>query len=194
MKLEGTDIDDCLKIYTNYVKVDDGDGDFHFDLYFNIQNLFNSPFEYISSITNQANVLILKDSYLYLSGDKFKRVYDSDGKWHNEIDNDKVESIKNGGVLSIYGQVKSYSGETLVSATTIKLFSYKVYNISDDKPKFMIQKTYDITLDESGNRADLNKVVIDFKDILWTMDEKKMRTDPKKELICLSEYEDKVVC
>ena len=52
LQLEDGEIDDYLKIYTNYVRVDDGEGDFHYDLYFNIQNLFNSPFEYISSVTN----------------------------------------------------------------------------------------------------------------------------------------------
>ena len=81
LQLEDGEIDDLLKIYTNYVRIDDRYGDFHYDLYFNVQNLFNSPFEYISSITKQPNVLIIPDSYLYLSGDKF-----ADKGDHNEID------------------------------------------------------------------------------------------------------------
>ena len=52
LQLEDGEIDDYLKIYTNYVRVDDGYGDWHYDLYFNVQNLFNSPFEYISSVTH----------------------------------------------------------------------------------------------------------------------------------------------
>ena len=36
LELEDGEIDDYLKIYTNYVRVDDGYGDFHYDLYFNI--------------------------------------------------------------------------------------------------------------------------------------------------------------
>ena len=84
--------------------MDDGFGDFHYDLYFNIQNLFGSPFEYISTVTGQPNVLILPDSYLYLSGDKYKKGYDEDGNYtHNEIDDRKVSKIKDGGVLTIYG-------------------------------------------------------------------------------------------
>lgn len=139
LQLEDGEIDDYLKIYTNYVRVDDGCGDWHYDLYFNIQNLFNSPFEYISSVTGQPNVLIIPDSYLYLTGDKFKRVGS-----HNEIDEKKVEKIKKGGKLSIYGQVKTYSNDMLSDVRTIKLFEYDVYNISDDKPKFLINKVYDI--------------------------------------------------
>ena len=161
LQLENHEIDDYLKIYTNYVKVDDGNGDFHFDLYFNVQNLFNSPFEYISSVTNQPNVLILKDSYLYLPGDKY-----TDGK----IDQDKVDAIKNGGVLTIYGQVKTYSNDKLSDVKTIKLFSYNVYNISDDKPKFMIDKTFDITKSSLGDEFE-NKVDIEFGNVLWTLNE-----------------------
>ena len=145
-------MDEYLNIYANYVKVDDGHGDFHYDLYFNLQNLFNSPFEYISSVTNQPNVLVIPDSYLYLSGDKYKKVFSSsqDEEWiGNEIDEDKLAKIKQGGELSIYGQVKTYSNDRLSDIKTIKMFSYKVYNISDDKPKFFIQKTFDIAKSQS---------------------------------------------
>ncbi len=171
LQFEDGEVDDFLKIYTNYVKIDDGHGDFHFDLYFNVQNLFNSPFEYISTVTKQPNVLIIPDSYLYLPGDKYKEVYDEElGESHNEIDEDKMDAIKEGGELSIYGQVKVYSNDTLSDVRTIKLFSYKVYNVSDDKPKFLIEKTYDVTkatLHEKVNK----KVDIEFSDVLWQIDE-----------------------
>ena len=36
LQVEDGEIDDYLKIYTNYVRVDDGHGDWHYDLYFNI--------------------------------------------------------------------------------------------------------------------------------------------------------------
>jgi len=135
LQLEDGEIDDYLKIYTNYVRREDGHGDWHYDLYFNIQNLFKSPFEYISSVTKQANVLVIPDSYLYLTGDKFR---ESEDKTHNEIDDKKMKVIKEGGELSIYGQVKSYSNDMLSDVKTIKLFTYKIHNISDDKPKFLI--------------------------------------------------------
>lgn len=173
LQLEDGEIDEYLKIYTNYVRVDDGHGDWHYDLYFNVQNLFNSPFEYISSITRQPNVLIIPDSYLYLTGDKFKESAD---KTHNEIDEDKVKRIQEGGELSIYGQVKTYSDDKLSDARTIKLFSYRVYNISDDKPKFLIDKTFDIT--KTPLRTTFSNVVkIGFSDVLWTIDENKFKWD-----------------
>lgn len=167
LQLEDGEVDDYLKIYTNYVKVDDGHGDFHFDLYFNIQNLFNSPFEYVSSVTGQPNVLILPDSFLYLDGSKFKQ--SSDGT-RNEIDEKKIERIRNGGELSIYGQVKTYSDDKLSDVRTIKLFTYKVYNISDDKPKFLIDKTYDITKSRIQDGS-TNTVRMEFSDVLWKIDE-----------------------
>ena len=175
LQFEDGEIDEYLKIYTNYVRVDDGHGDWHYDLYFNLQNLFNSPFEYISSVTKQPNVLIIPDSYLYLTGDKFKEAAD---KTHNEIDEDKVKSIQEGGELSIYGQVKTYSDDKLSDARTIKLFSYRVYNVSDDKPKFLIEKTYDITKTPLRTSAS-NLVKIGFSDVLWTIDENKFKWDRK---------------
>ena len=178
LNLEDGEIDSLLKVYANYVRIDDGNGDFHYDLYFNIQNLLNSPFEYISSVTNQPNVLILKDSYLYLSGDKYKRVYDKISKTtHNEIDKNKLDAIKNGGILSIYGQVKTYcSDDSLLDVKTIKLFQYRVYNISDDKPKFLIKKIYDITK-TAFSESDEVGIDIEFSDVMWQIEENQFNVE-----------------
>ena len=181
LQLEEGEIDDYLKIYTNFVRVDDGHGDWHYDLYFNIQNLFNSPFEYISTVTNQPNVLILPDSYLYLTGDKFVDKGD-----HNEIDEDKFKRIKEGGTLSIYGQVKTYSDNRLSDARTIKLFSYAIHNISDDKPKFLIEKTYDITK-STIQMTVKDKVKIEFSDVMWTIPEDKFVKDETQNFMELNE-------
>lgn len=159
LQLEEGEIDDYLKIYTNYVKINDGNGDFHYDLYFNIQNMFNSPFEYISSVTKQPNVLILRDSFLYLPGDKYT---------NGMIDEEKVNEIKKGGILTIYGQVKIYQDDKLADVNTMKLFQYMIYNISDDKPKFMISKIYDITKSQLVNSM-INKVKLEFSDVLHTI-------------------------
>ena len=161
--LENGEVDDCLKIYANYVRVQDPNGQFHYDLYFNVQNLLNSPFEYISSVTKQANVLILPDSYLFLSGDK----YGEDGL----IDEEKMDAIKKGGILSLYGQIKTYSNGVLSDAKTIKLFSYKVYNVSDDKPKFLIIKTYDVAKATMQESMKSKKIKLEFSDVLWSIDE-----------------------
>lgn len=171
LQLEDGEIDDYLKIYANYVRVPDKNGDWHYDLYFNVQNLFNSPFEYISAVTGQANVLILPDSYLCLSGDKWKEVYDENGRFLcNEIDDDKMRRIRQGGTLSIYGQAKTYSNDQLSDVKTIRLFTYQIYNISDDKPKFLINKTYDITQSSLANSAE-DAVKIEFSDVMWTIEE-----------------------
>ena len=190
--LDDGEVDDYLKIYTNYVKVDDGHGDFHYDLYFNIQNLFNSPFEYISSVTGQPNVLILEDSYLYLTGDKFHQVWDENtNTYHNEIDKDKVDAIKKGGELTIYGQIKTYSDDSLSDVRTIKLFTYRVYNVSDDKPKFLIEKIYDITKSSLQNNVK-NKIKIDFSDVMWTVDENKFKyKDASGNIVDTTKFSDK---
>jgi hypothetical protein len=175
LELEDGEIDDYLKIYANYSRVEDGNGNFHYDLFFNIQNLFNSPFEYISTVTHQPNVLILPDSYLYLTGDKYN---EDDGT----IDEEKMKVIRKGGELSIYGQAKTYSDDKLSDVKTIKLFTYKVYNISDDKPKFLIEKTYDITKSQLNNDVS-SKVKIEFSDVLWTLKESQFDPNNKfKEL------------
>lgn len=177
LQLEDGEVDDFLKIYTNYVRVEDGFGDWHYDLYFNVQNLFNSPFEYISTITGQPNVLILPDSYLRLSGDKWKKTYDDKGKWTgNEIDDGKVKSIKEGGTLTIYGQAKTYSDDVLSDVRTIRLFSYQIWNISDDKPKFLIKKTFDITKSSLTTSSEV-KASIEFSDVLWTIEESQFKKD-----------------
>lgn len=121
-------------------------------------------------MTNQPNVLIIPDSYLYLTGDKYKKVYDGDTWTHNVIDETKVSEIKRGGELSIYGQVKVYSDDKLSDVRTIKLFGYNVYNVSDDKPKFLIEKTYDVT-NATLQRKLRQNVKIEFSDVLWQIDE-----------------------
>jgi hypothetical protein len=121
-------------------------------------------------VTNQPNVLIIPDSYLYLTGDKYKKVYDGDTWTHNVVDQDKVSEIKRGGELSIYGQVKVYSDDKLSDVRTIKLFGYNVYNVSDDKPKFLIEKTYDVTNATLQQKLGQN-VKIEFSDVLWQIDE-----------------------
>lgn len=81
-----------------------------------------------------------------------------------------MEEIKKGGTLAIYGQVKTYSNDKLGDVRTIKLFEYRVYNISDDKPKFLIDKVYDIkesTLSENASEH----IKIEFSDVMWTIDE-----------------------
>ena len=72
--------------------------------------------------------------------------------------------------MSIYGQAKTYSNDQLSDVKTIRLFTYQIYNISDDKPKFLINKTYDITQSSLVNNAE-DVVKIEFSDVMWTIEE-----------------------
>lgn len=72
--------------------------------------------------------------------------------------------------MSIYGQAKTYSNDQLSDVKTIRLFTYQIYNISDDKPKFLIDKTYDITQSSLANSAE-DAVKIEFSDVMWTIEE-----------------------
>jgi len=66
--------------------------------------------------------------------------------------------------------VKTYSDDRLSDVRTIKLFSYRVYNVSDDKPKFLIDKTYDITKSTLATEIK-DKFTLEFTDVMWTLDE-----------------------
>ena len=93
------------------------------------------------------------------------------GIWvRNEVDDAKMQKIREGGELSLYGQVKAYSNGRLSDVKTIKMFTYRVYNVSDDKPKFLIEKVLDITKTPVNDNAE-RKVDIKFSDVLWTLDE-----------------------
>ena len=46
------------------------------------------------------------------------------------------------GILDIVVQYKSLINNKLQGLKTALLASYKIYNVSDDKPKFLIQKIY----------------------------------------------------
>lgn len=160
LQLEDGEIDDLLKVYVCYHRVEDPDGQFHFDLYFNPQNLLNSPFEYISTITNQPNVLIVPDSHLRLSGDRFTD--------QGMVDEDKVRQLTEGGTLSLYAQAKTYSAGVLRDVKLIRLFQYRVWNVSDDRPRFLIRRVYSLASD-SNVESIVNQVNLEFQDVLCTV-------------------------
>jgi hypothetical protein len=62
----------------------------------------------------------------------------------------------------------------LSDVRTIKLVSYAIHNISDDKPKFLIRKTYDVTKSVLNNVIK-DKVSIEFSEVMWTIDEDNYR-------------------
>ena len=109
-----------------------------------------------------------------------------------------MNSIRNGGTLTIYGQVKTYSNDVLNDVTTIKLFQYQVYNVSDDKPKFLIKKMFDI----ANERIDVNNqdtLTVKLSDVLWTIPEerfvgnKQQVDEMQNSIVCRSKF-DTIIC
>lgn len=58
----------------------------------------------------------------------------------------------------------------LSDVRTVKLFTYRIYNVSDDKPKFLIEKVFDITKTALKTNVE-NTIRIEFKNVMWTVDE-----------------------
>ena len=145
----GSDFDQIYKIYATYVKVDcpDDARGYHFDLFFNLQNIFKPPFEYISSFTGQPMPLIPKNSYLYLSG--------------------KDEDILagEGGKLTLYAQMKWMVNDITRAVKLIPLVTYDIYNISDDKPKFLLKRA----ANSDEIKPDPPLVSLEFEDIHLTL-------------------------
>ena len=68
--------------------------------------------------------------------------------------------------------MKTYSNDVLGDVKTIKLFQYQVYNVSDDKPKFLIKKIFDITK-EGVDVNHHDKLTVKLSDVLWTIPEER---------------------
>lgn len=105
------DINKFFNIYVSYEKYSDGT----IVLYFNYNNFINSPFIKLYKDTNKVSIDIIKGTYL-----KLKPGED--------------------GLLDIVLQFKKYNKMTsdIEAFSTVKVCSYRIYNLSDDKPKFLI--------------------------------------------------------
>lgn len=104
------DLDKYMNIYVNYKLNPDN----KITLYFNYINYLNTPF--IQKSQNGFKQHIINNTYL------------------------KLDSGENG-ILNIILQLKYYTSKFKVNGyTNIVAASYQIYNISDDKPKFLIYK------------------------------------------------------
>ena len=108
-----SDVKDFLKLYVNFAKDEDG----QIILFFNYNNLFLSPYLY------QRNN---GKFYVEFKPETFKKIAP------NESTN-----------LDIVIQIKYFNqiGE-VCGVKDIPVLSYKIYNVSDDKPKFIIKNTW----------------------------------------------------
>lgn len=108
-----SDVKDFLKLYVNFAKDEDG----QIILFFNYNNLFLSPYLY------QRNN---GKFYVEFKPETFKKIAP------NESTN-----------LDIVIQIKYFNqiGE-VCGVKDMPVLSYKIYNVSDDKPKFIIKNTW----------------------------------------------------
>ena len=114
LNLSADQINDISKFANIYVNYTYNNGDI--TLYFNYYNYLNSP--YLSYINGKFSIDIIPGTYL------------------------KLKPGENG-LLNIVYQVKFYDAFGNIHACqNITVATYKIYNISDDKPKYVIYKYY----------------------------------------------------
>lgn len=101
-------------MYANYKKNSDNNT---IDLYFNYFNWLDSP--YIKLVGTKQYVDTIDSTYL------------------------KLKSGEDG-ILDIIVQVKYFSDKKLCGYRNLKVLSYHIWNISDDKPKFVVKKAFEI--------------------------------------------------
>lgn len=129
VKIDHTTVDlsQFLKLYANYKKNSDNNT---IDLYFNYFNWLDSP--YIKLVGTKQYVDTIDSTYL------------------------KLKSGEDG-ILDIIVQVKYFSDKKLCGYRNLKVLSYHIWNISDDKPKFVVKKAFEIQKD--SQLADAEKTV-----------------------------------
>lgn len=120
MNSSTVDLARMLKLYVNYKRNQDNGT---LDLYFNYFNWFDSP--YVKIVENKTYIDTIPGTYLKLAAGE-------------------------DGTLDIIIQVKYYNGTQLYGYKNIKVLGYHIWNLSDDKPKFLIQKTYELSKDSQG--------------------------------------------
>jgi hypothetical protein len=133
-------IEGLTNLNVNYKREDDFSG---ITLYFNYNNYINSPF---IKIDDDYNVLV------------------------DTIDNTYLK-LKSGesGYLDIVIQVKYSEQNQLIGYTNLNLIRYQIFNISDDKPKFVVKMVNKITRDEYKQDDSLTRTCdVGVGDILLT--------------------------
>ena len=122
--LDREQIEQLSRIYVNYRKYDDGGP--KIELYFNYMNYLDSP--YLRIVDNKTYIDTIDNTYLRLKQDE-------------------------NGTLDIVIQFRYYKGGNLYGYRNVKLASYQIYNISDDKPKFLMKKIMQLDRDGGSNAA-----------------------------------------
>lgn len=129
------DLSKVLKLYAGYKKNSE---DNSIKLYFNYFNWFDSP--YVKIENNKMYVDTIEGTYLKLNSGE-------------------------DGLLDIIMQLRYYNGGQLYGYRNLKIASYHIWNISDDKPKFIIKKVFEIENNSSGTVFIEPNIMFDTKDV-----------------------------
>lgn len=123
-----SDVNKLLRMYVNYKKdPDNGNG---LVLYFNYFNYLNTPFIRMEDFKIYSE--IIEGTYLKLAPGE-------------------------SGKLDIVVQFKYYDDGIIRGVKNVKMLTYQIFNISDDKPKFIMREIYRIDKD-----SDVNNQTYDF--------------------------------
>lgn len=123
------------------------------DISFNIDSgcidLDNSCKIYVNYKKNSDNKLVLYFNYFNYMETPYIKIKDGD-QYPDIIDNTYLKlNPDESGILDVVVQFRYYYGNKLYGIKNIKTLSYMVYNVSDDKPKFVMKKIYTIRKGES---------------------------------------------
>lgn len=132
---KNVDLDNLLDIYVNYKF----DANNKIILYFNYYNYINSPFVEFKD-TGKLKLYTVPRTYLKLKTGE-------------------------SGLLDIDVQFNVYQGKELRGTKLGTVLTYRIYNISDDKPKFVIQKVRQIKKDSLIASTSLLETYIIVKDM-----------------------------
>lgn len=123
-----SEIDKFLNVYCSYTKDDNG-----ITLYFNYYNFLNSPFvKFVDG--GKVSMDIVKGTYLKLKPDE-------------------------DGLLDLILQFKIYdSNGTLLAYRNAPVVTYRIFNVSDDKPKFLVRRETEIRTDSLVYNDDVSNI------------------------------------
>lgn len=146
--IDQVNLDELMTLYVNYEYDDNG----NIIQYFNFYNYINSPFIEFDPIKKKLKSTDIDGTYLHLGPGET-------------------------GKLDIVAQFKAYSTEkTLYGVKTVILATYQIWNVSDDKPKFLIRKLYEVG-NGAGASNKLNDAKAFIKDKFISLDDETLETD-----------------
>lgn len=119
VKSSSVDLSKQLKLHVNYRRLKDENN--ALELFFNYYNYLNTPYVKIEEGTKMKTDTI-PGTYLRLKPGE-------------------------DGILDIVVQFRYYVGNQLYGYRNARVLSYKVFNVSDDKPKFVIKKIFQAAKD-----------------------------------------------